>query len=112
METSKPVDKLTHRQPPGKGQLPQEDAQAIAVQGLTFLADDNERLERFLSLSGLTPATLRTAAASPGFLLAVLDHIAGDETLLLAFCAAAALDPRSIARARDIIGGPQPEWGA
>lgn len=110
MRTPKSVDNFAHRQAIRKRGLSQEDAQKIAVEGLGFLAGDDERLERFLALSGLTPATLRAAAAAPGFLAAVLDHIAGDEMLLLRFAAAAACDPRHIASAREILRGPQPGW--
>jgi hypothetical protein len=110
MEASKPVDKLPHRRPLEKREHRQQDAQRIAIEGLSFLAADDDRLERFLALSGLAPATLRQAAATPEFLLAVLEHIAADEPLLLAFAQTAALDPRSIDQAREILGGPQPEW--
>lgn len=83
----------------------------MAIEALTFLAADDDRLHNFLSLSGLTPVTLRAAAATPGFLVAVLDHIAGDETLLIAFCGATTRDPRAIAKARAALGGgQQTEW--
>lgn len=109
MRTPKSVDKLAHHRPIRKGGLDRDAAQTIAVEGLGFLAGDSERLERFLALSGLNPATLRAAAGAPGFLLAVLDHIAGDERLLVTFSAAAGRDPRDIARARDILGERQRE---
>jgi hypothetical protein len=112
MRTPKSVDKLANRRPAGKGQPGHDDARTIAIEGLEFLAADTERLERFLALSGLSPATLRAAAAAPGFLPAVLDHIAGEESLLLAFSAAAGRDPRDIARAREILGGRPSEPGA
>jgi hypothetical protein len=112
MRTPKSVDKLPHQRPIRKNELGRDDAQQIAVEGLGFLAGDSQRLERFLTLSGLNPATLRAAAGAPGFLLAVLDHIAGEETLLIGFAAAAGHDPRDIARAREILGGPQPEHSA
>jgi hypothetical protein len=109
MRTPKSVDKLPNRRPVGKDKLGRDDAQMIAIEGLEFLAGDTARLERFLALSGLNPATLRAAAGAPGFLLAVLDHIAGEESLLLAFSTAAGRDPRDIARAREILGGLQRE---
>jgi hypothetical protein len=112
MRTPKSVDKLPHQRPIGKGKLGHDEAQTMAVEGLGFLADDTDRLDRFLALSGLNPATLRAAAGAPGFLLAVLDHIAGDESLLIAFSTAAGHDPRDIARAREILGGQHSEQGA
>ncbi len=87
----------------------QAGAEALAIEGLTFLASDPERLERFLSLSGLGPENLRKAASSPGFLVAVLDHIASDESLILAFSANGGHDPASVLKARDVLAGPSAE---
>ncbi len=59
----------------------------LAVEALAFLAADETRLERFLAVTGLGPHNLRRAAADPGFLVSVLDYLAGDERLLVAFAA-------------------------
>lgn len=83
-------------------------AEALAVEGLSFLAAERARIERFLALSGLDPGTLRAAAASPGFLTAVLDHLAGEEDLLLAFATNRGIDPETIAMARRVLS-PDPE---
>jgi hypothetical protein len=61
-----------------------EWAQTLAIEALGFLAADMERLEPFLSLTGIDPSNLRGVAAQPSFLVAVLDHLAGDESLLSA----------------------------
>ncbi len=82
------------------------DAQAIAVEALAFLASDDERLSRFLALTGLSPDTIRAAAASPGFLVAVLDHLAEDESMLVSFSANAGRDPAAVAAARAVLAGP------
>ena len=81
--------------------LPAED---IAIQGLAFLAGDPDRLARFLALTGLGPQNLRQAAGEPGFLAAVLDHLASDESLLQVFAAHANLAPESVAQARAALG--------
>jgi hypothetical protein len=81
-------------------------AESLAIEGLTFLAEDPARIERFLSLAGLDPASLREAAQSPGFLAAVLDHFAGEEDLLLAFATNRGFDPSTIAKAREILAPP------
>ncbi|MBV8568452.1 MAG: DUF3572 domain-containing protein [Methylobacteriaceae bacterium] len=83
-----------------------DEARGIAVEALSFLATDPERIGRFLELSGLTPQTLRAAAASSGFLAAVLDHVTADASLLLMFAANTGRDPIEIARAREILAGP------
>jgi Protein of unknown function (DUF3572) len=89
--------------PPKIAKLTRDAAEMIAVDALTFLAEDPARLDRFLALSGLGLDHLRAAAAEPGFLTALLDHLAADETLLLAFAAHAKHDPSAIARAREIL---------
>ncbi len=87
-------------------------AEALAIEALAFLASDPERLEPFLSLTGIDPNRLRVAAAEPGFLAGVLDHLAGDEALLLRFAAEGGHDPSEIERARAALRGPEPDWGA
>jgi hypothetical protein len=79
-------------------------ADEIAARALAFLATDAERLGRFLALSGLDPATIRTAAQDPGFLPAVLDHILSDERLLLEFAEAEGMPPEAVGRARMAFG--------
>ena len=59
----------------------------LAIEALAFLAGDETRLERFLAVTGLGPHNLRRAAADPGFLASVLDYLAGDARLLVAFAA-------------------------
>jgi hypothetical protein len=91
--------------PPAGG----EGAETVAIDALGFLAAEPERLARFLALSGLGPHNLRQAAVSPGFLAAVLDHLAADEPLLLAFAAAQGISPAAVIRARDTLSGPAME---
>lgn len=86
-----------------------DQAEALAIAALGYLASDPERLEPFLSLTGLDPANLRAAAASPGFLAGVLDHLCGNESLLLAFAANCGHDPADIARAQARLVGPLPD---
>ena len=83
-----------------------ENAEELAGDALGFLAEDPERLGRFLDLTGLTPATIRSAAGTPGFLLAVLEHLLADEPLLLAFASARGCNPAAVGRAREQLAGP------
>ena len=83
-----------------------EAGRSLAVSGLAFIANDSDRLSRFLNLTGLGPHNLRTAAADPAFLSSVLDYLVGDETLLLAFAADAGLKPEAVARAHAALRGP------
>lgn len=90
----------------------QEQATELAIAALGFLGGEEERLARFLALTGLGPQSLRAAAREPGFLLAVLDHVASDEDLLLAFADAHGLDPQDVQRARAALAGRPGHTGA
>lgn len=80
--------------------LTAEDAEAIAIEALSFLAADADHLGRFLVASGLGPQNLREAAADTGFLVGVLEFLMGDEAILLAFSEASRTRPTMIAAAR------------
>jgi hypothetical protein len=84
-----------------------EAAAAMAVEALGWLAADEERLERFLALSGLGPQNLRQAAAEPRFLTAILDYLASNETLLLDFARENGHSPEEVAKAHTILRGPE-----
>src|ERR1700727_1201047 len=83
-----------------------ESARSLAVSALSFIAADPERLNRFLSITGLGPDTLRTAARDPAFLGSVLDYLVADEKLLVEFAADAGLKPEAVARAHEALGRP------
>ena len=80
-------------------------AEGLAVSTLTFLAQDPDRIGRFLALTGIAPHDIRAAAGQPGFLAAVLQHLLEDESLLLAFAAEAQVRPDAIAQAHGILAG-------
>jgi hypothetical protein len=85
--------------------LTQEAAEGLAIQALTFIAGDGERLGRFLATTGIGPAQIRAAAQEPGFLIGVLDYLAGDERLLSAFAAETGVNPANIGKAIAALGG-------
>ena len=86
-------------------------AEALAVAALGFIAGEPERLGRFLAMSGIGPESIRAAAREPQFLLGVLDHLAADEALLIAFAAENAIPPSAVMEARDTIAGRRRERG-
>jgi hypothetical protein len=86
---------------------PREVAEIVAVQALSFIAGEPERLGAFLAESGIGPETLRTAAADPHFLVSVLDFVMRDDATVKAFAEAAELHPTNIAAARQVLGDPQ-----
>jgi hypothetical protein len=86
---------------------PREVAEIVAVQALSFLAGDPERLGVFLAESGIGPETLRTAASDPHFLSSVLDFVMRDDATVKAFARACELHPTNIAAAHQALGDPQ-----
>ena len=76
-----------------------ESAEALALQGLTFLAEDRARFLRFLKLTGLRAEEARARAGTPELALAVLEHLCADESLLLVFAESRAVPPQSVAQA-------------
>jgi hypothetical protein len=82
-----------------------EAAEMLAVQALTFIAEDHERMSGFLDATGLEPGQIRVAAQEQGFFAGVLEHMLTDESLLVAFADSAGIDPAEIARARAALGG-------
>ena len=82
---------------------PREVAEIVAVQALSFIAGDPERLGTFLAESGLGPETLRSAAADPRFLASVLDFVMRDDATVKAFAGASQLHPTNIAAAHQAL---------
>jgi hypothetical protein len=80
-------------------------AEALALRALAFLAEDPERLGRFLALTGIGPGELRSVATDPALLGGVLDHLLADERLLVAFAEANELEPEAAAHARRHLPG-------
>jgi hypothetical protein len=87
-----------------KRQLTREDAEAVAIRGLAFLAADSERLVRFLALTGLAPDEVRTASERPSFLAGVLQHIMEDDRIALAFATEQSLTGEELDAAARALG--------
>ena len=80
--------------------IEREQAEALALQALAYLAEDDERFRRFLLLTGTALTDIRERAADPAFLSGVMDHLISDEPLLLSFAEQATLDPVAVVAAR------------
>jgi hypothetical protein len=76
-----------------------DTAEAVAANALAFLAADAARLSRLLSLTGLDALALRARADTPELLCAVLEHLTGDESLLLVFAGSVGVAPETVTRA-------------
>ena len=79
-------------------------AETLAIQALAFIAEEPERLGMFIAATGIGPDGIRDAPRAPDFLAGVLEHMLGDENLLVAFADGAGIDPAEIARAHGVLG--------
>src|SRR6202142_3632041 len=86
---------------------PREVSEIVAVQALSFIAAEPERLGLFLAETGIGPETLRSAAADPRFLASVLDFVMRDDATVKAFASASQLHPTNIAAAHQALNDPQ-----
>jgi hypothetical protein len=87
---------------------PREVAEIVAVQALSFIAGEPERLGLFLAETGIGPETLRHAAADPRFLASVLDFVMRDDATVKAFANVSQLHPTNIAAAHQALNDP--DW--
>lgn len=78
-------------------------AEIVAVQALSFIAGEPERLGRFLAESGIGPETLRQSAADPRFLGSVLGFIMRDDATVTAFANSVDLHPTNVAAALQVL---------
>lgn len=85
--------------------MTRDAAETLALQGLAFLAGDPARLTRFLSLTGIDPSAMKAWDGNGELQGAVLEHLLGDESLLLVFAAEAGLEPQTIAPAHALLTG-------
>ena len=83
--------------------IDRDAAEAIALQGLAFLAAEPARVRRFLLATGIEPAEMRVRANTPELMSAVLEHLAADESLLLVFAATQKIAPESIGEAVRVL---------
>lgn len=101
MDPFKPYQpKARLRTPPRLGA---EDAQAVALKALAFIAGDDALMSRFVALTGCGLEDIKARMADNGFLGAVLDFLLADEPSLLAFAEAEDLAPETPMLARRLL---------
>ena len=66
-------------------------AETLAAQAFSWVAEDADRLNAFMAMTGAGPADVVRNATSARFLGTVLDYILTEDALVIAFC-----DSRSI----------------
>ena len=76
-----------------------ENAEALAIRALGFVAADPELLPRFLAITGIEAGSIRQAAREPGFLAGVLQFIAAHEPTLMRFVEESGIPPQQVSAA-------------
>lgn len=80
------------------------DPQALALNALGWVLSDQDRAERFLSLTGLTPEELRASLGEPSTLGAVLDFLCAHEPDLLGAADALGVQPEMLVAVQRKLG--------
>lgn len=88
-----------------KSPISDADAELIGIRALGFMAEDGDRLERFLALSGVGIDSLKAQANDPQTLAGILTYMMQDESLLLSFSANQQLQPEEISAAHRLLSG-------
>jgi hypothetical protein len=80
-------------------------ATIIALNFISYLANDEDRLSHFCTLTGLSPGDLRDSIGSADFQAMVLDYALQNEDLLINFATQENLSPQEIVAARRNLPG-------
>jgi len=82
-----------------------EGAAIIALNFISYLASDEDKLSRFCTLTGLSPGDLRDSIGSADFQSMALDYALQNEELLIDFATQENLSPQEIVAARRNLPG-------
>ena len=81
------------------------DAETLALSALAATLTDERRSQRFLDLSGIDTGELRSRAADPVLLAAVLRFLEAHEPDLIAVAEAIGAKPADLVAAREVLEG-------
>lgn len=70
--------------------------EVLVIEILGFLAQDHERLDRFLEATGSDPQEMRRASRDKAFAEGLVAYLASDDHLLIAFAEASDHDPQQL----------------
>ena len=85
--------------------MPSAVDQEIPILFMAFIAQDDIRLEHFMSLTGIGPGDMKNGLGDPDFQAMVLDYALENESLILEFAAHQGLQPDAVLRARRKLPG-------
>jgi hypothetical protein len=86
-----------------------DDAQTMAIRILGWITGQPELLSRFMALTGVDGASIRSAAAEPGFLAGVTDFVMAHEPTLMAFCEENDVKAEMVVACHHRLAGPESE---
>ncbi len=85
--------------------MTKDEAELVGIKALQFLARDETRFARFLTLSGVDPEAIAANAGEVEFLAGVMEHLISDESLLFLFACEAEIPPELPAQAHLSLTG-------
>ena len=80
------------------------EPQVLALAALGWILEDEARAQRFLTLTGLDPDTLRVGLTNPAVLAAVVEFLGNHEPDLICASEALAVAPDELVRAGQELG--------
>ncbi len=80
-----------------------DQATTVALQILSHMAGDEDSLERFMALTGMTLDDLKARADQPTVLLAVLEYYLNHEPSLVAMAEETGMDPMLPGQAHQVL---------
>ncbi|NBS23821.1 MAG: DUF3572 family protein [Altererythrobacter sp.] len=80
------------------------DPQTLTLAALGWILEDEARAQRFLTLTGLDPDTLRVGLTNPAVLAAVVEFLGNHEPDLICASEALAVAPDELVRAGQELG--------
>lgn len=82
-----------------------EVAQTLAVQALSWILDDEDRLFPFLNQSGLAPDEIKNSLSDPQFLGGVIDFVLQNDAWVVECASALDIAPEDMMRLRQSLPG-------
>lgn len=80
-------------------------AEAIALRALVWILQDDDRAQRLLSVTGITPEDMRGSIGEAWLLGAALSYLEGYEPDLLKCCAEIDVKPEDLVMASRVLDG-------
>ena len=88
-----------------KSQTGRKSAETLAARAFSWVAEDADRLNAFMAMTGAAPADMLRNAASPTFLGTVLDYILTEDAIVIGFCDSCDLPYTAPMQARALLPG-------